>query len=64
MDYINWNPNALDEGSVFAFQAPVDGHYPVDATETIRQPGSVTLQLFGSSMTNLWSFRRVALLRH
>ena len=40
MDYINWSPGAPDEGSVFAFQAPVDGHYPVDSTERIRRPGS------------------------
>jgi hypothetical protein len=40
MDYINWSPDAPDEGSVSTFQAPVDRHHPVDSTETIPQPGS------------------------
>jgi hypothetical protein len=39
MDYINWSPDAPDEGSVFTFQAPVDGHHPVDPAETERQSG-------------------------
>jgi hypothetical protein len=39
-DHIDWSPDAPDEGSVFAFQAPVDGHHPVDPTETEGLPGS------------------------
>ena len=40
MDYINWNPNALDEGSVFAFQAPVDGHCK-DVASVVYDPHSL-----------------------
>src|SRR6266566_3899073 len=41
-DHIDWpeSSDALERDSVFAFQAPVDGHRPVDLTETNGQPGS------------------------
>ena len=39
-NHYDWTPDAPDEGSVFAFQAPVDEHHPVDPTEIERLPGS------------------------
>ena len=39
-DHIDWSPDAPDEGSVFAFQAPVDEIHPVDPTETEGLAGS------------------------
>ena len=39
-DHIDWSPDAPDEGSVFAFQAPVDEIHPLDPTETEGLAGS------------------------
>ncbi len=39
-DQIDWSPDAPEEDSVFAFQAPVNGHYLVDPTEAETQSGS------------------------
>ena len=41
-DHIDWpeSSDAPGRDSVFAFQAPVDGHHSVDPTETYGQPGS------------------------
>ncbi|KAH9998448.1 hypothetical protein BJV74DRAFT_824481 [Russula compacta] len=36
-DHIDWDPDASEDGSVFAFQAPTDGHHTRSHVETERQ---------------------------
>lgn len=36
-DHIDWDPDASEDGSVFAFQAPADGHHPMSHAGTERQ---------------------------
>ena len=36
--HVDWNPDASEEGTVFAFQAPADGHDSANGAETEEQP--------------------------